>query len=235
MEIPFFSLSLLSPVSLWPTSLQVLHIIIMSSLLQVDITTPDGTITEIAYTVLPMETDGCPPDSQIIPSPPPPPVHSGATTTLLKRGPRSSSHLSNHTLATPPLITACDVVPRLAAQLSAASAPRNILTCHSSPPPNCDRINCTVVSTNDSLWLMFLPCSSPPALLLVVSNVDNEVLANVTVDASGLEVINITGDAFPLNFTIVQHSHYLSMGLRVSCDVIVATPPIQTTPNSVVY
>ncbi len=64
-------------------------------------------------------------------------------------------------------------------------------------------------------------------------NVHQEVLSNLTFAESGMGDINITNDTVPLDFTIVQHTHYLSMGLWVSAVAMVMSlwpHPVQTTP-----
>ncbi len=184
-----------------------------------------GVITEIPYTELPMETSGCP-------SPPSPPPR------YLERGRLSSSHRAislykqrlsatppprSPNNSSPPLISTCDIIPRMVDSIN--SEPSHFLTCHVSPPPNdgmrrpCNQINCTVVGTGDRFMVNLSPCTSPPALHFIVTSSNlSTVMSNVSVSANGSTRVNfnITSNSFPMTFTIVQHTGYLTMGLSVS-------------------
>lgn len=212
------------------------------SSLQVDLITKNGTITEIPYTVLPLETRGCPPPPFLPPhsrTKPGPRSHQGVMT-LLKQGrkepigaapkqetlpraspphrketppplPKLGASASNHTHWIPPLISTCDVMAEVAASLS--SAPNGILSCSSSPSPHCYHINCTTGS-GETVLVSFMPCETPPSFHLTTS-FNGFTFTNMSVAESSVQDIGLYNISFPLNFTVVQHTDFITMGIKV--------------------
>jgi hypothetical protein len=113
------------------------------------------------------------------------------------------------------LITPCDVVPGLAKEIT--NAVNDTLNCHSSPMPTCARIICDLVDTHDNLSLTFLPCHTPPAILLTNVHYNGTVTLNRTLvnTTNGISAL-IGQNPATINITIVQHKQRLTLGLEVS-------------------
>lgn len=211
-------------------------------------TTTKGDITEIPYIVLPLETNGCPPPPASFQPELNPFPHHRTTSTLYKHGRGESSPdvpplprqeappkitpdvgamAPNRTHPPLPLTTICNTVPSIAAALNTTSN-GVFRSCRSSPSPDCTHINCTLTS-GEVVLIDFIPCSSPPFLHLTVTyGQNNTVLSNVSVMESGTVNIGLNNLTVPLNFIVVQHTEYLTMGIQVSDDIM--TTPI-TTPK----
>ena len=146
--------------------------------------------TEIPLVVIPVDKEVC--------KTKPPPVH-------------------NHTVDFAPLITSCDVLPLLARE--ATGAVPDTLFCHSSSPPDCDRVACNVISNNDTLNFRVLPCHSPPAIQLANVAINGTTTFNVTLinTTLGMEA-QIGDDPAIINVTILQHGHGKSLGVMVSAN-----------------
>lgn len=223
----------------WPRNVSVYFV--MSSLIsafilfsQVDVINDHGTFTEIAYTLLPLETRGCPPSPQLIqpslfrmkPNP-------HRTTTLYKQGRKDppppqveimtpperdmpqrvvQPEATNHTHQRP-LVNICDVMPRVAAALN--SSLDGYLSCWYSPPPSCSHIHCASEDAGENVRIAFMPCSTPPSLHLTVSNGDDIVLTNLSVAHSRVVNVDLVNITVPLNFTVRQHTEFLTMGIQV--------------------
>ena len=179
-----------------------------------------GTFTEIPYTKLQLSTDGClskRPIPRILPL-------LRNKNTLYKHGfSRTLNFKSGDVMlksakpgpsmqATPPLKTACDVLSSAVSSINSNSP----LNCTLSSPP-CYHMTCRVNSTGDVQEVSYSPCSNPPSTNIVVRNRTRDVLSNVTISASGVVNLNFTNATIPANFTVVQHSDFLTMGQRVSC------------------
>ena len=125
----------------------------------------------------------------------------------------SESTNSDSWMQARPLRTVCDVMPQFVSALNSIfTVPYN---CMLSGPP-CNPIFCNV-STGDLQQITHLPCNNPPALQIIVWSPGHTVLTNVTISESGPVSINYTNATIQTNFTIVQHSQYLTLGESVSC------------------
>lgn len=191
-----------------------------------DIITKNGVFTEIPYLELPLSTNGCPPVRMPLPTTFRHHSRSHSGTTTLYKNPSSELRSKGTTTTTTssksprsqaPLITTCDVMPRVVASLN--SAPDEIFDCTGSPPPSCSQINCNITGTGDTLEVNFLPCSSQPSLQLVVRNSSRSTLTNLTLNASTHVNVSISNGSVPLNVSIVQHTTSLSIGISVSSRV----------------
>lgn len=120
----------------------------------------------------------------------------------------------------PPLKTACDVMPHFVSSLN--SIPSKPFNCTLSPPP-CSQVNCNV-STGDVQQITHFPCTNPPSLRIIVRSPEDIVLTNITISESGPVSINFTNSTIETNFTIVQHTDYLTLGEAVSCCFLLMVP-----------
>lgn len=75
-----------------------------------------------------------------------------------------TSGVSLQPLPWPPLVTACDVMPLVAADMTRAAVGE--LSCASSGIPDCETIYCNVESNSEQLQIDLLPCWEYPALWL---------------------------------------------------------------------
>lgn len=113
-----------------------------------------------------------------------------------------------------PLVTTCDLMPRLAKAATLVIA--DTLNCSSSPPPHCNQIDCAVVSNNDSLIFKVIPCHDPPAFELINRDSRRNVRFNQTFASSVMSINASIGDTpVILNVTVVQHPERLTLGLGV--------------------
>jgi hypothetical protein len=112
------------------------------------------------------------------------------------------------------LITTCDVMPLLAADLNSHPS---LVSCSSSSKYKCEAINCQVTSNRDKLELKLLPCRQPPAIRITNHALSGEMLYQDIFDASRLAVANIGGSKdVTLNVTIAQRGMTLGFGVRAS-------------------
>jgi len=114
-------------------------------------------------------------------------------------------------------ITTCNIMPFLAESLNAVRAPERILNCSVPSYPQCNRLTCKVLNTNDSLVLRVLPCSSPdPSLQLEVMNGTDDVIFDQTFSKSTIVNVALTDNIVPVNFIIVKHGNHFTLGVSVS-------------------
>lgn len=147
--------------------------------------------TEVPLIVIPVDKKVC--------QAKPPPVH-------------------NHTIDFAPLITPCEVLPLIAAEVTRAMP--DALHCPSSLPSSCDRVVCTVLSNNATLSMRVLPCHTPPAIQLTSVAVNGTVTFNVTLINTTLDMVAQVGHHPTIvNVTIVHHRHGKSLGVMVSVRV----------------
>ena len=173
----------------------------------------------LPYTVLPMDRNGCKPqleinkkqlssDKWLLPN-----VFSKGNVSFGKKALQSSQYSSSSQA-----ISTCEVMSFLAMPLNAVRAPDRILNCSVPSSPNCDRLICEVLGTNDSLVLRVLPCSSPsPSLQLDVVNGTDDVIFQQTISKSmKVNVAFTNGLLVPVNFVIIKHGNHLTLGVKVS-------------------
>ena len=110
-------------------------------------------------------------------------------------------------------MTACNVMPYIAADMTKAAT--GILTCVSSDWPDCDTINCNVLSNNEQLEIELLPCWEYPALWLKARDISGkQILAHIFYKESEKFKIKIGTDDVTLNVSLIQRSR-LTLGIEV--------------------
>lgn len=113
----------------------------------------------------------------------------------------------------PPLVTSCNVMPRIAADMTAAA--NGQLTCVSSAWPDCDTINCNVVSNSEQLEIQLLPCWEHPALWLRGRDVNGkETVQHIFYKSSDTLKMMIGDVQVALFVSIIQRSG-LTIGVEV--------------------
>lgn len=138
--------------------------------------------------------------------------HSSAKTLGLTLAMSKSTTSPDQNMLGAPLKSSCDVMPAILDLLN--SIPDKPFNCSLSQPP-CYQLTCNVTSTRDILQVTHMPCSSPPMVHIMVKNVSNATLFNVTLAQSRLVSINFTNATIPTNITIIQHTDYLTLGESV--------------------
>lgn len=115
-------------------------------------------------------------------------------------------------------VTTCDILPQAAK--TATNAFPDTLTCKNLPKPNCDTIQCLVVSNNDSFTFQLLPCHTPPAIRLSNRDVHGKVKFNQTFTRSAV-MVNASIGLTPaiLNVTIKQYNKSQALGVAVSATL----------------
>ena len=186
--------------------------------LKVELLVLDQVITELPYTILPMDTNGCTFRKQKHTFHPYLLTHDRRITRSFAKT-SSSSTKSGYSAS---LISGCDVMPRIIDALNSASG--SPVHCISSNFSDCSNLNCTVTDTGDIFKVDFIPCTDPPSLSLIVVNNQSRVLFNRSVNGSISLNVSITNNTVPMKFNILQHSDYLTMGLSVSLKIYNKTP-----------
>ena len=124
--------------------------------------------------------------------------------------------MSLQPLPWPPLVTDCDVMPHIAADMTIASAGQ--LTCANSgwPDEGCEIINCNVVSNSEQLQIDLLPCWEYPALWLrsrAINGTPN--IQHIFYKDSEIFRMKIGDSPITLNVTLIQRKK-LTLGVEVS-------------------
>lgn len=91
----------------------------------------------------------------------------------------------------------------------------SLVACSSSPWPTCESINCDVLSNNDQLEMMLLPCWQHPAMWIKNRAMGGEVLYQDIFDSSRIAKATIGGVQVELNVTVVQRAG-ITLGFGVS-------------------
>lgn len=113
----------------------------------------------------------------------------------------------------PPLVTTCDVMPLVAADVNKAG--RSLMACSSSARPTCETINCEILSNNDQLEIQLLPCWQHPALWFQNRALDGKMTYQEIFDSSKVVNATIGGGHVELNLTVVQRGG-ITLGFGVS-------------------
>lgn len=88
-----------------------------------------------------------------------------------------------------------------------------LVACSSSAWPDCQTINCQILSNNDQLELELLPCWQHPAVWFKNRALGGKVLYQDIFDSSRVVTANIGGESVKLNVTVVQRGITLGFGV----------------------
>lgn len=127
--------------------------------------------------------------------------------------------MSLQPLPWPPLVTDCDVMPHVAADMTLASGGE--LTCANSgwPDEGCEVINCNVLSNSEQLQIELLPCWEYPALWLRSRAINGTPhIQHIFYKDSELFRMKIGDSPVTLNVTLVQRNK-LTLGVEVSFEI----------------
>ncbi len=113
----------------------------------------------------------------------------------------------------PPLVTSCNVMPRIAADMTVAAVGQ--LSCVSSGWPECDTIYCNVVSNSEQLEIQLLPCWEYPALWLKGRDINGkEILQHIFY--KDVEIFKMMiGDAQVTLYVAIVERSKLTVGVEV--------------------
>ncbi len=110
-----------------------------------------------------------------------------------------------------PLVTMCDLMPHIAAEVTANQS--NGLQCINFPlPTDCSKIFCHISSDDRNVSVQVHPCANPPAVELVVTG-SNQTTHSF--NSSGSFMVS-TG---VFRVFMVHHPHQLTLGIGVGCSV----------------
>ena len=114
----------------------------------------------------------------------------------------------------PPLVSTCDVMPLVAADANKAGS--GLIACANTYWPNCETINCEVLSNKDQLEFQLLPCWQHPAMWIKNRAISGVIIFQDIFDSSRIAATYIGGEKVQLNVTAVQRAGLtLGFGVRM--------------------
>ena len=112
----------------------------------------------------------------------------------------------------PPLVSTCDVMPLVAADANKYA--HDLVACASSSWPNCETINCQILSNDEQFEMELLPCWQHPAMWIKNRNIAGNITYQDIFASSRTAKALIGGQQVELNVTVVQRN--LTLGFGVS-------------------